>query len=301
MSTTGNRPHWWQRLIPRYGNWGGVGWSGGVWCNDPALTDWDVDPIDDMDTVFMWHDEAYQTGKALDIADAVLVAALRALRVTGIRARLYRIGAMFVFTVWPVVRRIWRKITMRRTFLTLLMVLAVAFIYATLRVAWGGEVPPITVADFTAPESPPAHWLWSALASDTASNIFLWLFSTGIATVVGWLKWNDSRKEAAIMFLTMGVRETYEEYVRQIKLARADGKLTNDERREAVHLAIQYGMDYAKNAGLDILKVLAKDTLPVWVDRIVRQIKGEAAISKNPLPVSQPPYPDLVPSLSSAH
>lgn len=104
MSTTGNSPYWWQRLIPRYGNWGGVGWSGGVWNNDPALTDWDVDPVDAMDDLFKWHDQAYQTGMNLDTADAVLVAALGVVRVDGLRARLYRIGARVVFTVWPYIR-----------------------------------------------------------------------------------------------------------------------------------------------------------------------------------------------------
>lgn len=114
MSTTGSRPHWWQRLIPRYGNWGGVGWSGGTWCNDPALTDWDAEPIDYMDEIFKAHDEAYQTGKNLDIADRVLVTALRYVRAVGIYARLYRIGAMIAFTLWPWIRKTWRKIIMRK-------------------------------------------------------------------------------------------------------------------------------------------------------------------------------------------
>lgn len=67
--TTDDKPKWWQRLFPHYGNWGGPGWSGGRWCNDPAVTDWSVPGIDDMDELFRLHDHAYQTGRSRMRAD----------------------------------------------------------------------------------------------------------------------------------------------------------------------------------------------------------------------------------------
>lgn len=96
--TTGNSPYWWQRLIPRYGNWGGVGWSAGRWNNDPAATDWTVPPVDAMDALFKAHDRAYQTGACRIEADRLMVGGLREVGVKGLYARLYRGGAMAVFS-----------------------------------------------------------------------------------------------------------------------------------------------------------------------------------------------------------
>jgi hypothetical protein len=39
-----------------YGNWGGPGFSGGVFVNDPSKVNWDVVPIDGMDKLFKEHD-----------------------------------------------------------------------------------------------------------------------------------------------------------------------------------------------------------------------------------------------------
>ena len=39
-----------------YGNWGGPGWSGGEFVDDPKLVDWFVLPIDEMDALFKRHD-----------------------------------------------------------------------------------------------------------------------------------------------------------------------------------------------------------------------------------------------------
>lgn len=95
----GGTPLWWQWFIPRYGAWGGVGWSAGRWNNDPGVTDWSVDPLDAMDALFKEHDRAYQSGVDWAVADMILVADLRKITVSGMAACLYRIGAMVVFTL----------------------------------------------------------------------------------------------------------------------------------------------------------------------------------------------------------
>lgn len=157
------------------------------------------------------------------------------------------------------------------------------------------EVPPISPAEFAV--APEAHWLWTLLASDTMVNIWLWLTTSGVALLIGWLKWKGSRKEQALLCLAAGVRETYEHYVRHIKQSREDGKLTDDEREEAVRQAVAHAKRYAMTEGFDLLKVLAKDLLPVWVDALVRRFKGEAKGTAAPL--SPPLLPDLSPSRSS--
>lgn len=95
--TTG--PRWWQRLIPRYGNWGGPGWSGGKWC-PPNETDWSVKPVDNMDAAFARHDMGYQAPFIRNVdADRDLVSDLKAINVRGVWANIYRVGAILIFTI----------------------------------------------------------------------------------------------------------------------------------------------------------------------------------------------------------
>lgn len=97
-----NKAYWWQRLIPRYGNWGGPGWSAGRW--NPSVTNWAVDAVDSMDELFKWHDWAYQNGFDRTVADYTLTHDLRRVRVAGVYANLYRLGAIVLFIIWPAFR-----------------------------------------------------------------------------------------------------------------------------------------------------------------------------------------------------
>ncbi len=165
-------------------------------------------------------------------------------------------------------------------------------------VATSAEVPPVTVSDFAEAE---AHWFWRLLAADGVAGLWLWVTTTGVGLLVGWLRWQGSRKERALLCLAAGVRETYEHYVRHVKASSADGKLSDAEREEAVRQAIAHAKQYAATEGFDLLKVLAKELIPLWVDEIVRRFKreGSAASPLVLLQPSQPPLPDLSPYLSS--
>lgn len=90
---------WWQRMIPRYGNWGAPEWSAREWNANPALTDWSVNSIDRMDSAFKCHDYAYQRGRDVVRADRELLQALRGIEPRGVYARLYRRGVYMVFGV----------------------------------------------------------------------------------------------------------------------------------------------------------------------------------------------------------
>lgn len=98
----GHLPRWWQWFFPRYGNWGGPGWSAKCW--NPSPTRWHISAICPMDELFKDHDFAYQHGHDRDVADHNLVADLDAIEVDGFYAQCYRIGAMLCFTVWPYIR-----------------------------------------------------------------------------------------------------------------------------------------------------------------------------------------------------
>lgn len=89
---------WWPKCLT-YGNWGGPGWSGGVFNNDPAKTDWTVPSIDHMDEAFKQHDLMYQRGMSRCNADRILCAKLEYINPKGIWANIYKIGAKVIFGI----------------------------------------------------------------------------------------------------------------------------------------------------------------------------------------------------------
>lgn len=150
----------------------------------------------------------------------------------------------------------------------------------------GFAVEAVTKADFgnvsTAAVSAmntEAHWIWGALASPIVLAIAGWLYSR----VSGYFK--DSSLAVAITAIKDAVTACYHEYVRAIKAASEDGKLTVEEKNQALNYAFEKAIEYARTHGVDLLKVFAKET----VFRLIEKYVGEA---KAPVP---PPLPDLRP------
>jgi len=81
------------------------------------------------------------------------------------------------------------------------------------------------------------------------------------------------RLSRALRFIEAAVRQIYEEYVRELKAARADGKLTPEERRRARDLARQRAVDLARSEGVDLVAELGAAQISLWIDRLVRRIK----------------------------
>lgn len=279
--TTGRRK-WWQ-LFPRYGNWGAPGYSAGVWNNDPALTDWSVPGIDAMDDLFKWHDWAYQHGFDRDAADHNLVVDLLALQVSGWYARFYRIGAIVVFSTWPLIRGCMEE--KMKIFVWIMIALGVILAGSSLM---AGEVPPVSVNDFadvpasalSALNAPEAHWIWTVLANAAVAAIASWIFLRIAERLKG------TRYCVALTAIKDAVAECYREYVRAVKAASEDGKLTIDEKNEALDRAYRTAVEYARTRGVDILKVFAKETICTLIEKYVRESKSK---------VVPPPLPDSVP------
>ena len=97
MDAYGGLPEWWQWFIPRYGNYGGVGWSAGRWLKPGDDTDWSVAPRNALDALFRQHDMAYRPGKSRIEGDAALVVGLCAVAADDIYGRAYRRGAAVAF------------------------------------------------------------------------------------------------------------------------------------------------------------------------------------------------------------
>jgi len=82
-----------------YGNWGGPGWCGGEWRDYGDKVDWTVEPIDEMDGLFWWHDWRVQHGYGR-YAHYLLAQDLRKIDPpVGVWARAYRLAAIAIFTV----------------------------------------------------------------------------------------------------------------------------------------------------------------------------------------------------------
>lgn len=147
-----------------------------------------------------------------------------------------------------------------------------------------------TIVLQAAPAEAEAHWIWSTLGSDAARNILFGLVSVLAGWIIRWWKLEGTRREQAILCVEAGVKEVGDDWVRKIKTAREDGKLTEDERRQANREAIDAAIEIAKQQGIDLIKTFGKETLPSLVDWAVRKLKGESALTKLPFPA---PLPDL--------
>lgn len=142
------------------------------------------------------------------------------------------------------------------------------------------EVPPITPADFGA--SPEAHWIWSILASELVALIAGWVYLRIADRLRG------SRYLVALTAIKDAVAECYHEYVRAIKSARSDGKLTVEEKNAALNRAFITATEYARANGVNLLKIFAKETVLSLIEKYVRE-------AKTPLASVTVPLPDLAP------
>ena len=96
-------------------------------------------------------------------------------------------------------------------------------------------------------------------------------------TLVKSTAWYQARKTArtnqAVDLLEAAVEETYRVYVQALKAGRADGKLTDEERRRARLLARERGVQMARRHGLDMIRLLGEDRVNVWIAKLVKQLK----------------------------
>jgi len=64
----------------------------------------------------------------------------------------------------------------------------------------------------------------------------------------------------------IGVEKTYKEFTREIKKGREDGKLTDEERKQALNMAKDTAIAYAKNEGVDLAKEVGMDALEFAIE-----------------------------------
>ena len=80
----------------------------------------------------------------------------------------------------------------------------------------------------------------------------------------------------ALRTVEAGVQLTYRTYVRELKLARDDGKLTDVERAHARELARRAAMDYGRTTGVDVVREVGEEFVDFWINKLVERAKGRA-------------------------
>ncbi len=107
--------------------------------------------------------------------------------------------------------------------------------------------------------------LWEILASIVVA---VW----GIVKVK--YKLGEMMGEKVTKFLEMGVQHTYDAFVREAKAKSPEGKLTPAQVVEARTKAFEAAKEFAREKGVDLVKKVAVERLPVLITGIVNRIKN---------------------------
>ncbi len=86
-------------------------------------------------------------------------------------------------------------------------------------------------------------------------------------------KRRHDRHNTALMAVEAGVEHSFQTYVKSIKAARTDGKLTAQERRHARALAQETALRVGRAQGVNVVRELGREFLPVWISRMVGELK----------------------------
>ena len=84
----------------------------------------------------------------------------------------------------------------------------------------------------------------------------------------------EQRYNKALAALEAGVESTYRTYVRAIKESRADGKLTDEEMRDARQRAQEAAIQFGRTKGVDVLKELGAEYMDLLTSKLVKQLKN---------------------------
>lgn len=83
----------------------------------------------------------------------------------------------------------------------------------------------------------------------------------------------NQRFDKAIQALEAGVEQTYRTYVQAVKSAKEDGKLTEDEAREARQRARDAAIAFGRSQGVNVLEEVGADYVDLWIAKLVKRLK----------------------------
>jgi len=85
--------------------------------------------------------------------------------------------------------------------------------------------------------------------------------------------WKKKKWAKIIQAVEKGVNTVYVEFIREAKATAADGKLTNEQMKEALDKAWQLTKDDLLKQGIDLAKWITREYFPVVVDKILKAVK----------------------------
>ncbi len=105
--------------------------------------------------------------------------------------------------------------------------------------------------------------------------IFILIYGGLKAKYFAFDKPKDSKKKKLVEIGEIAMKEVFDGYVRELKKANEDGKLTKEEIETANKMGVDKLKEKAKEKGIEIGKIIAEEYLPVFVDKIVKKLKGK--------------------------
>lgn len=108
-----------------------------------------------------------------------------------------------------------------------------------------------------------------------------------ITALVGYLikkSMFDQASQEAIQAIGAGVTDTWRTYVKEIKDAREDGKLTDEEKKTARERAYKVALETAKGPGLNLLKSWAWPKVVSVIEDYVNKKKSEGKSASTETP-----------------
>lgn len=191
---------------------------------------------------------------------------------------------------------------MKRIGIVLLALVALVVFACPATMLFAGDIPGVSAADF---ESPEAKAIWSILAGQGPWGALLFgiiavLYAIFKPMISAWVKSKVSDSHATFIANlyniveagVLGVKQTYTDVV---KAASADGKLTEDEVKEAKARCRQFVIDHFKAQGVDILKEYGHAALDMLIEAVLARFKMDNPVVR----AVALPLPDLAPSAPS--
>ena len=105
MDAYGGLPEWWQWFIPRCDDWGGVGWSEGLWQKPGDETDFNKPAKSALDKVYKRHDWHYRPGRSRQAGDYKLLCGILTAEIDGTYRKVHAALSFVVFLAFY----LWRK------------------------------------------------------------------------------------------------------------------------------------------------------------------------------------------------
>ncbi len=103
-----------------------------------------------------------------------------------------------------------------------------------------------------------------------AAAASMWIAFRGIDWIA---ERRHARHNTALMAVEAGVEHSYQTYVKAVKAARSDGKLSSEERKHARALAQETALRVGRAQGVNVVQELGREFLPVWITRMVGELK----------------------------